>query len=361
MLSRDAGPAAVALRNPAMPSEQAFLAPDPASVAYRPSCRFPIGVPQTITRHHFPPCHSLTLSTTMPLKREIASLAAAAAAPPPPPRRRKLQTTLGLAAGTRNIAPATPAPAPVPVSHYGQDIVDRKYYPPVLSDARCAAYSSGDLAKPIDELSAALSATAGFRSRLQSGQSVVHWFRTDLRPQDNTALHLAVSAAAAASGDCSVIGLYVFSPQDFEAHVVSPARLDFILQSLQILRQDLAKLAIPLHVEAVEPRHRIPATVVRLAKQWAATHVFANMEYEVDELRRDAMVVRLGESNGVAVNVVHDACVVPPGTLLTKVFFSSFFFPSFFFPPFLFLSFSFFFFFCFTFLFFPFLPFFLYP
>ena len=263
----------------------------------------------------------------MPLKREIASLAAAAAAPP---RKRKLQTTLGFATGTRNISPATPAP--VPVSHYDQDVVDRKYYPPVLSDARCAAYSSGDLVKPIDELAAALSATAGFRSQLlQSGQSVVHWFRTDLRPQDNTALHLAASAAAAAaSGDCSVIGLYVFSPQDFEAHVVSPARLDFILQSLQVLRQDLAKLAIPLHVEAVEPRHRIPATVVRLAKQWAATHVFANMEYEVDELRRDAMVVRLGETNGVAVNVVHDTCMVPPGTLLTKVFylFFSFSFPS---------------------------------
>ncbi|KAI5780018.1 DNA photolyase, FAD-binding/Cryptochrome [Geopyxis carbonaria] len=42
------------------------------------------------------------------------------------------------------------------------------------------------------------------------------------------------------------------------------------------------------------------------------------MEYEVDELRRDAKVVRLGEKNGVSVSVLHDTCVVAPGVLLTK-------------------------------------------
>jgi len=261
----------------------------------------------------------------MPPKRKLATTLTSSSSVPPP--KKKLQTTLQFAAKLQTqvdaIAPTTTTTV-TETSDYDEGIVDRKYYPPVLSNARCAAYSSGELLKPIDELNLALSSTSGFRSRVLAGRSVIHWFRTDLRIEDNTALHLASKlATSATTGDCAVIGLYIFSPQDFEAHVVSPARLDFILQCLKVLRKDLAKLDIPLCVEVVEKRRDIPARVLQLAEQWGAKHVFANMEYEVDELRRDAKVVRLGETNGVAVDVVHDTCAIAPGQLLTKVFLPS--------------------------------------
>ncbi|KAF8248960.1 deoxyribodipyrimidine photo-lyase-like protein [Wilcoxina mikolae CBS 423.85] len=255
----------------------------------------------------------------MPPKRKLATTFPSPSSDPRP--KTKLQTTPQFAAKLQTqvdaIAPTTTTEV-TEASNYDEGVVDRKYYPPVLSNARCAAYSSGELLKPIDELNLVLSSTGGFRSRVLPGRAVIHWFRTDLRIEDNTALHLASKQAMITTGDCAVIGLYIFSPQDFEAHVVSPARIDFILQCLKVLREDLAELDIPLCVEVVEKRKDIPARVMQLAEQWGAKHVFANMEYEVDELRRDAKVVRLGETNGVAVNVVHDTCVIAPGQLLTK-------------------------------------------
>ncbi len=54
---------------------------------------------------------------------------------------------------------------------------------------------------------------------------------------------------------------YIISPQDFEAHLRSPARVDFMLRTLNILKDDLAKLDIPLWVETVEKRKQIPGRV----------------------------------------------------------------------------------------------------
>lgn len=64
-------------------------------------------------------------------------------------------------------------------------------------------------------------------------------------------------------------------------------------------------------------RRRVPERVLELLAGVGARHLFANAEYEVDELRRDARLVRLGAARGVAVEVVHDTCVVPPGALRT--------------------------------------------
>lgn len=50
-----------------------------------------------------------------------------------------------------------------------------------------------------------------------------------------------------------------------------------------------------------------------------ATHVFGNIEYEVDELRRDIEVVKLGAKGEAGEKVkavfVHDRLAVPPGIL----------------------------------------------
>ena len=50
-----------------------------------------------------------------------------------------------------------------------------------------------------------------------------------------------------------------------------------------------------------------------------ATHIFANMEYEVDELRRDTEVLELGSKvkQKVRAMFVHDRLAVPPGTFKT--------------------------------------------
>ena len=49
-----------------------------------------------------------------------------------------------------------------------------------------------------------------------------------------------------------------------------------------------------------------------------AIRVYANIEYEVDELRRDITVCNLAKDNGIVATFVHDKLVVEPGLLSTK-------------------------------------------
>lgn len=193
----------------------------------------------------------------------------------------------------------------------------RQYYPPEMSNARARAYVNDSLTRPIEALNAALDDTSHTRHSVKAGDAVVHWFKTDLRVADNHALFLA-SEKASKEG-VPLIGLYIVSPEDFEAHLISPPRVDLTLRTLAVLRDDLAKLDIPLHVETVPQRREISARIAELLDDWRVRHIFANMEYEVDELRREAKLVKTlaGKTKPVAMEVVHDTCVVPPGELHT--------------------------------------------
>lgn len=210
-------------------------------------------------------------------------------------------------------------PHPSAAESEDHGIVLRAFYPAEMSNARARAYTDGTLPRPIDQLTAALESTASARAAIPPADAVVHWFRSDLRVHDNRALSLAGAKARAAG--VPLLGLYVLSPEDLDAHLAAPARVDFALRSLAVLRADLAALDIPLRVETVARRSDLVARVRQLvACEWRASHLFANMEYEVDELRRDARLIRLlAEPNEAAVDftLVHDTCVVPPGTLHT--------------------------------------------
>lgn len=98
--------------------------------------------------------------------------------------------------------------------------------------------------------------------------------------------------------------------------------MDFILRTLRVLQMDLAELNIPLHIEVVEPRNGIPARIVELMNEWNATELFANIEYEIDELERDERLIRAAEGPQIRVTYCHDQCVVEPGTIVSGVLIS---------------------------------------
>lgn len=192
-------------------------------------------------------------------------------------------------------------------------IVLRKYYPHEMSNARALAYNSNALPRPIEVLQQALQSTADLRNKVKSKNAVVHWFKMDLRTIDNRGLWLASQKAKEAG--VPLLALYIISPQDFEAHLTAPVRVDFQIRTLHVLKQDLAALDIPLYIETIEKRKNVPGRVLELLEEWGASHLFANMEYEVDELRRDAQLIRTCAAKGINMEVVHDTCVVPPGVL----------------------------------------------
>ncbi|KAL8735324.1 MAG: hypothetical protein Q9166_000869 [cf. Caloplaca sp. 2 TL-2023] len=192
-------------------------------------------------------------------------------------------------------------------------IVDRQFYPPEMTNERCAQYNTNKIERPMETLSKAQKATKDERDAIHVANAVVHWFKCDLRTYDNTSLHLASQVAK--THGVPLICLHIISPQDYKAHMTSPVRVDFVLRTLEVLKDDLAKVDIPLYVETVEKRKAIPDRIFEMCEKWGASHLFCNMEYEVDELRREALMTRKGLEKGIAVTAVHDTCVVAPGEL----------------------------------------------
>lgn len=194
-------------------------------------------------------------------------------------------------------------------------IILRKYYPPELTNERAKQYATGEIERPIETLEKALSNTEADREKIAVGDAVVFWFKQDLRTSDNRGLSLAANKAKMAG--VPLICVYLVSPQDWEAHLTAPVRVDFILRCLEVLKADLAELEIPLYVETVAKRQRVGKRLLELCEEWRSRHVFCNIEYEVDELRREAKLATEALGLGIAFEAVHDTCVVKPGVLKT--------------------------------------------
>jgi deoxyribodipyrimidine photo-lyase len=195
-------------------------------------------------------------------------------------------------------------------------IVLREFYPPEMTNTRAKQYVAGNIERPIESLEKAILETREDRDRVKVRDAVVHWFKCDLRTRDNKGLHLASEKAK--SKGVPLIAMYLVSPQDFEAHLTSPVRVDFILRTLDVLKADLAHLNIPLYIEVVDKRRKIPGRIIELCEIWGASHIFCNTEYEVDELRREAALTRNCLGKGISFTTVPDTCVVSPGELSSK-------------------------------------------
>ncbi|KAG9219001.1 hypothetical protein CCMSSC00406_0001411 [Pleurotus cornucopiae] len=148
-------------------------------------------------------------------------------------------------------------------------------------------------------------------------KSVVYWMRMgDLRVADNRALSLA--SVRAHNLGAPLLVLFILSPQDYIAHDRSKRRIDFTLRNLEKIQRSLAEHHIPLDVWTHPVRRTLSSAVVSYLKRMGATSLFANIEYEVDELRRDISICELSKADGIQATFVHDKCVIEPGVLATK-------------------------------------------
>lgn len=163
-------------------------------------------------------------------------------------------------------------------------------------------------------------AIADHKSELKNvakGDSVVYWMRMeDMRLRDNRAL----SAASNVAQDLGVplLVLFVLSPDDYVLHDRSPRRIDFCLRNLSVLKEKLNELHIPLYVTSHKPRKTLPEEVIKLSRKWGARRLYASIEYEVDELRRDLRIIHLATMGNIRAEFFSDRCVVEPGALATK-------------------------------------------
>lgn len=137
------------------------------------------------------------------------------------------------------------------------------------------------------------------------------WLRADLRHIDNTAL-----LAACADKQSEVACVYALTPRQWQSHDVAGVRIDFELRTLKSLQLSLQKLNIPLLILEAPDFASLPKALAKLAQQHGIDAVFANHQYEVNELARDQAVgLALGKL-GVSFHLSHDQCVLPPGSVL---------------------------------------------
>lgn len=138
------------------------------------------------------------------------------------------------------------------------------------------------------------------------------WLRSDLRTTDNTALH----HAARESSD-GALCVYIASPEEWRDHEVALVRVEFILRTLRALSDDLHALHIPLLVGVAERKADVPAMLLKVAREHNCGALRYNIEYEINEARRDRRVTEAFEAAGLAVHAHHDQTVIPPDDIRT--------------------------------------------
>ena len=138
------------------------------------------------------------------------------------------------------------------------------------------------------------------------------WFRSDLRVDDNPALSHALRSSTE-----GVIGVFFCCPEQWRAHDWGAPKVDFVLRSVQELSGELSRLGVALLVETVPTFAEVPQRISDLVRQHECERVSFNLEYEVNERRRDAALTRLLQSHGVPVETFEDQTILPPASLQT--------------------------------------------
>ena len=138
---------------------------------------------------------------------------------------------------------------------------------------------------------------------------ILHWFRKDLRLDDNTSLSEAARDAAG-----SVVPFYSSESASFTREDMAPTRVRFVLGSLAALDAALRGCGSALALTYGDST----ATVLAAARAAGADAVYWNDEYEPALRGRDDAVELALRAAGMHVKRFHDRLLVPPGAVLTR-------------------------------------------
>ncbi len=139
------------------------------------------------------------------------------------------------------------------------------------------------------------------------------WFRSDLRLRDNPALHQACREA-----DHGVVGVFVVSRAQWKQHDWGAMKADFVLRNVAELSASLAEINVALRIVEAPTFADVPGALADLAAAVKCDTLFANREYEVNELRRDAEVEKVFDAAGRNVRFYEDQTVIPPASIRTR-------------------------------------------
>ncbi len=141
-------------------------------------------------------------------------------------------------------------------------------------------------------------------------ENAIHWFRRDFRIHDNTALSLATRRAS------SVIGVFIIDDRWFPAAMgkMGPHQATFWLDAIRELKDQLAKLNIPLRVvRSTDP----VKTLLEIAATRGAQLITFNKDYEPYQLAMDRRLAKYAAGAGIEIAALKDAVIFDEFEILT--------------------------------------------
>ncbi len=147
-----------------------------------------------------------------------------------------------------------------------------------------------------------------FLTRCIINAMLIHWFRRDLRLRDNTGLRAAAEIAGGA-----VIPVFIFDDAIIRGRFTSPARTQFLIDSLAALDVELRALGLHLVLRRGEP---LP-TLLDLLRVTGASGVTWNRDYTPYAVQRDSAIKRELRAAGYQAESYKDAVIFEMNEVVT--------------------------------------------
>lgn len=191
-----------------------------------------------------------------------------------------------------------------------------KFYPKELPTKIAGTKYTNDKYKPYYILEDKIESTEEERDAVKPRKAIAHWFVRDFRIQDNSGLSKANDLAI--KSKVPMVTFWVKCKEESESHYDSEFKKYYRLLSLQQLHKKLDKLNIQLITLEADKKKDIVPTIAKFCENYDISHLFSNLEYEVDELRTATLVLTTLLDKNIAYFPCHDSCLVKPGELRTK-------------------------------------------
>ncbi len=129
---------------------------------------------------------------------------------------------------------------------------------------------------------------------------VVHWFRRDLRLEDNAALYHALKSGF------PVVPIFIFDPHILDKlDNKKDLRVNFIHQELKRIKTELVELGSNLNVYYGTPEE----VWIKINQQFNIKAVFTNRDYEPYAKERDHKIAEFLKSKGIEFKDYKDHCI----------------------------------------------------
>ncbi|GAM63238.1 deoxyribodipyrimidine photolyase [Vibrio ishigakensis] len=120
------------------------------------------------------------------------------------------------------------------------------------------------------------------------------------------------------SPDSNVIALFIETPGQWQEHNLAPIQADLILRRLRELSVELKELNISMIFERCDSFSNCADFISSLCQKHHINRLWANKEYELNEVKRDELVAETLTNVGVESRFIDDSCMFSPGEVLNQ-------------------------------------------